>query len=195
MLESISSSGVRKPLIFLHGLCLDGRKRLKVCSMLGIVPPEKHYLTPEEAAPALWLEHRERCARLFPCDSISEAAKLYKTDLASVSHLFAKRGPIERGPEYWRTFDLQREASNTSMRWPEALWKQANVAAKKRGWRRSHFVRLAVAFAIENTDQIAEYDRLFGKRLRLKTGPKGPSGQKLQRRPPRPRAKKWPGQS
>lgn len=192
--QSILAVGVLEPAIFLHGLILDGEKRKRVCDEHAIDLPEVHFLTPEEAAPILWTRHPDRCARLFPCDSITEAAELYKTDLAAVSHLFAPPPPIQREPAYWRAFDKSRPTKRYSVRVEPELMEHVFKKAKRHGWSRAFFVRIACAFALDNFDQIIEFARLEGGRLRYRQGPKGPTGPKVQRRERPPKPPKWPGQ-
>lgn len=192
--RSILSQGVQNEVYFLHGLLIDGRKRLEVCSQEGLICPERHFLTPQDAAPALWIRHRERCVQLFPAATITEAAELYACDLAAVSFAFAKPKPLAPEPGYWKRFESVRETQHYNTRMSPELWNQLGKVAKKSAWRRSHLIRIACAFALDNMDQIMEFDRIYGRRLRVTTGPRGPTGPKQRQRSPRPKGKKWAGQ-
>ncbi len=195
--QSILASGPLLPVYFIDGLIIDGEKRQGVCHANGIEIEETHFLCPEDAAPVLFRLHPDRCARLFPCDSISEAAELYKASLGEVSHLYKAPPPIKRDPEYWRRFDAARVAlKSVTVRMAPALWNDAKRVAKAHGVPSSLFLRIALAYAVENWPDLQEFSRLHGAGLRYNKGPKGPTGPKVQRREPRPpRGPKWSTQS
>lgn len=173
--ESIlHNGGLFTPLLYFMGYLIDGKKRRSICEEHGLTPTEHHTWEVSDAAPLLWHFHPERCAEMFPCKTITEAAELYKTDLASVAWIFRRPEPppVRVDRQLWKKYDENREARHYNVRMPPPLWAQGSGVAKKLGWSRSYFFRVALAYAIAHPDVIRIFSRSQSKALRYRRGPK-----------------------
>ena len=94
--RSLQSIGPRLPALIYEGETIDGRKRQRLCTELGLELGSHVCSSLREACSMLWAHHPERAIKLAGAHSVRELAELCGARVAAVARVIQKQRPPRR---------------------------------------------------------------------------------------------------
>jgi hypothetical protein len=151
--DSIRESGPVLPAVFFLGEQIDGRRRERLCSELGIAITRKHCESLREACSYLWaIDHQHRAIALADTRNVHELAQLCAARPAAVAKVLRDSMPrpkyVHRNPR-----QLRGQKRVLVQVWMEPQLKfLAQRAGEREGLQLSAFLREAAWERVQLVD-------------------------------------------